>query len=226
LPRRFTKFVKGNYYHVYHRGADKQKIFYESENYLYFLRLLKKYSGEFQITVIAHCLMPNHFHLLVRVDGEKDLSKFVSTVLNTYVQALNKRYHRSGSLFAERFKSIHVDKDNYLIHLCRYIHLNPLKASLVKELQDWSFSNYLEFVGLRQGKLFEREFFAAYFANPDVYREFVANYKVPPPEDLEKYMLISINPRRLEACTYGHSFKRQNHFLTFINHKWTQTNHY
>jgi len=189
LPRRFTQFVKGNYYHVYHRGADKQKIFYESENYLYFLRLLKKYSGEFEIAVIAYCLMPNHFHLLVRVDGEKDLSKFVSTILNTYVQALNKRYHRSGPLFIERFKSIHVDKDNYLIHLCRYIHLNPLKANLVKDLKDWSFSNYLEFVGLREGKLFEYDFFSAYFANPDDYREFVAGYRIPPPKDLDKYTL-------------------------------------
>ena len=189
MPRRFIKFVKGNYYHVYNRGADNQKIFYESENYLYFLRLLKKYSGEFQITVIAYCLMPNHFHLLLRVDGERDLSKFVSTVLNTYVQALNKRFHRSGSLFAERFKSVYVDKDNYLIHLCRYLHLNPVKAELVENPKDWAFSNYLEFVGMRKGTLFERTFFEAYFASPEEYREFVMDYQIPPPENFEKYTL-------------------------------------
>lgn len=189
MPRRFTKFVKGSYYHIYNRGAQKQKIFYESETYLYFLRLLKKYSSEFQITVVAYCLMPNHFHLLVRVDGEKNLSTCMAQLLNAYVKAFNKKYQRSGPLFAERFKSILVEKNNYLIHLCRYIHLNPLKASIVNDLKNWPFSNYLEFVGLRSGTLYDPEFQNGYFDTCEAYREFVQDYSVQPLEDFSKFTL-------------------------------------
>ncbi|MFQ5751977.1 MAG: hypothetical protein ACE5HI_08260, partial [bacterium] len=106
-----------------------------------------------------------------------------------YFLRLVKKYIRHGPLFAESFKSIYVDKDNYLIHLCRYIHTNPLKAKLIADLKDWPFSNYLEFLCLREGSLFDREFFDAYFANPEEYDEFVHDYKIAPPDDFPKYVL-------------------------------------
>ena len=150
---------------------------------------MKKNIQEFIIPVIAYCLMPNHFHLLLRVDANKDLSRCMSNILNSYVQALNKRYNRTGPLFAERFKSIHIDKDNYLVHLCRYLHLNPLKGRLVKDLKDWPFSNYLEFVGLRKGTLYSANFLEAYFANPDEYLEFLDDYRLQPPEGFNRFTL-------------------------------------
>ena len=70
MPRRHNKFVKGHFYHLYNRGAKKQKIFYESENYLYLPKLVKKNMHKSDINVIAYCLMPNHFHFLLRVDGD------------------------------------------------------------------------------------------------------------------------------------------------------------
>ena len=130
MPGRYVKFVKGNFYHVYNRGANKQKIFLEADNYLYLLKLLKKNTEKYYLAVIAYCLMPNHYHFLLRVDGDKDLSLCISSTFNSYVQAINKRYDRVGFLFSERFKAIHVSGDPYLIHLCRYIHRNPLRAKL------------------------------------------------------------------------------------------------
>jgi len=188
MPGRYLKFVKGNFYHVYNRGANKQKIFFETDNYLYLLKLLNKNTTKYCLTVIAYCLMPNHYHLLLRVDGEKDLSRCISTTFNSYVQAINKRYDRASSLFLERFKAIHIDKEAYLLHLCRYIHLNPINAQLIANLEDWPFSNYLEFIGKRNGTFFERVFFQKHFGNCDAYYDFVHDVSIQPPENFGDYL--------------------------------------
>ena len=108
MPRRKITFQKGYNYHIYNRGVNKQKIFFDEENYLYFIRLLKKYTEEFDVSVLAYCLMPNHFHILVEIMGEKDLSICLSRLLNSYVKSINKRYNRVGPLFTDRFKAVHV----------------------------------------------------------------------------------------------------------------------
>ena len=188
MPRRKIKFQKGYNYHIFNRGINKQKIFFEKENYLHFIRLLKKYSKEFDISILAYCLMPNHFHLLTGITGEKDLSVCLSSLLNSYVKAINKSYNRKGALFSNRFKALHVDKDNYLIHLCRYIHLNPLKAKLVTDLKDWQFSNYLEFIGKRKGSLFYPIILKNFKLTHKDYEEFVNDYIQSYPEGFEKYV--------------------------------------
>jgi len=189
MPRRETVFAEGHFYHIYNRGAQKQRIFYEAENYLYLLKLLKKNVAKYSITLIAYCLMPNHYHFLMRVEKNGDLAKCVARTFNSYVQAINKRYKRKGSLFTERFKSIHIDKEAYLIYLCRYIHGNPLRAGLVDQLENWAFSNYLEFVGLRQGHLFSPTFFRSYFSDAKEYSNFVLDGLRQPPENFDNYLL-------------------------------------
>ena len=189
MPRRHTVFLQGNYYHIYNRGANKQKIFYETDNYVFFLRRLKKYTIQYAIRVIAYCLMPNHFHLLLRIDGDHGLSRCLSQLLNAYVKAMNKKYGRTGPLFSDRFKSILVEKNNYLIHICRYIHLNPLTAGLVTDLENWPFSNYLEFIGKRNGVLYDASFRNSNFQNHDGYKEFVIDDTAKPPKDFGKFTL-------------------------------------
>lgn len=189
MPRRKTIFAKDYYYHIYNRGAEKQNIFFETENYYYFLRLMKRVLPKYAITFIAYCLMPNHFHFLIKLVGEADVSSFMSRLLNAYVKAVNKRYNRKGLLFNERFKPILVDDENYLVHLCRYIHLNPLKAGLVKDLKDWPFSNYLEFIGLRNGSLFDPNFRNEYFGDANGYKEFVNDLAIKEPEGFGKIKL-------------------------------------
>jgi putative transposase len=86
---------------------------------------------------------------------------------------MNKRHNRVGTLFLGRFKTAHIDGDEYLLHLSRYIHLNPVKASFVKLPEDWQFSSYLEFIGKRQGSLPKPSIILRQFSSIDEYRAFV-----------------------------------------------------
>jgi len=160
MPRRKTTFVQGHYYHINNRGANRNNIFFSKENYLYCLRLMKKYLGDNCIAVIAYCLMPNHYYLLLRPDGDISLSDAVGGLFKAYVMAMNNQTGHSGTLFEGRFQDVHVDNDGYLLHLCRYIYANPVKAGLVLDPKDWVYSNYLEWVGERQGTLVDMDFVA------------------------------------------------------------------
>jgi putative transposase len=170
-------FVSGNYYHVFNRGVNREDIFFSKENYLYCQRLIEKYSQTYHITIIAYCLMPNHYHLLARQDDNIRISKLIKVVFNAYVQGVNKQIGRQGTLFEARPKHVHVDKDEYILHLCRYIHLNPVKARLVDSPDQWEFSNYLEWIDERQCMLKNAESISTYFANPQDYKRFVIEYK-------------------------------------------------
>ncbi len=144
------------------------------------------------ITVIAYCLMPNHYHFLLRQDGETSIADCIQAIFNSYTKAFNKMYHRTGTLFEGRFQSKYIDKDSYLIHLCRYIHRNPIdgKKPLVSALEDWPYSNYLEWIGERNGSLISQEFTESYFSNPDEYSQFVNDYTPPKKTDdgLKSYL--------------------------------------
>jgi len=170
---RKVKFVQGHYYHIYNRGANRQPIFRTDDNYRFLLRRVKAYATRFDIAVIAYCLMPNHYHFLLRQDGPHSISRFVQAVFNSYTKAFNKMFHRSGTLFAGPFRAVWVDRDEYLLHLCRYIHLNPVRAGLVASPEAWPYSNYLEWVGAREGRLKDEAFIRAWFPSPQAYREFV-----------------------------------------------------
>ncbi len=152
MPRRTRNLDPGHYYHLYNRGNNRQRIFFERDNYLYFLRQFRHYVAEQAVHVIAYCLMPNHYHILIYLRDES-LSTAMHRFTMSYTNALNLRYQRSGSLFQGRFQTLHVDSDKYLLHLTRYIHLNPVKAGFVEKPEDWEFSSYHEYAGMRQGTL-------------------------------------------------------------------------
>ncbi len=191
MPYRQDIFVPGNYYHIYNRGANRENIFFSKENFLHCLRLLGKYTKSYLVTVIAYCLMPNHYHLVLRQDGEVSLSKFTNVVFNAYVQAVNKQLRRKGTLFQGGFKHVHVDRDEYVLHLCRYVHLNPVEAGIVSRPEEWVFSNYQDWIGMREGKLKDAEFIHSYFAQPEDYQKFVMEYEVEREleEKLSRYLL-------------------------------------
>ena len=191
MPRRENKFSTGHYYHIYNRGANRERIFFNAENYLYLLKLAKKYCQKYQIGIIAYCLMPNHYHFLLRQDGETSIGHFIGVLFNAYAQAVNKQNGRTGALFEGRFKDVHVDNEGYLLHLCRYIHGNPVKAGLVTTLEEWPYSNYLEWLDERPGTLIDVQFVDDFFPNRTDYREFVLDYlrgidDLPP--DIEQYL--------------------------------------
>ncbi len=123
----------GYYYHVYNRGCNRERLFVNDENYLFLLKRAKSYLSEYPLSVIAYCLMPNHYHFLCRPEEDDSLSRYIQRLFNSYTQAFNKQQGRSGTLFEGRYKSILVDTDEYVIHLCRYIHVNPVRAGLVRD---------------------------------------------------------------------------------------------
>lgn len=176
MPYRSVKFVADAYYHLYNRGNNFQPIFFERENYLYFLRQLRKHLTAEAAEIIAYCLMPNHYHLLVHLKAD-DLSDRMQAFALAYTKAVNKRYGRAGSLFQGHFKAIHVDRDEYLLHLSRYIHLNPVAAGLSKCPEDWEFSSYPEYVGLRRGALPKPAIVLSQFPSTGAYRQFVEAYQ-------------------------------------------------
>jgi len=177
------EFIQGSYYHIYNRGAHKQNIFKEHSNYLFVIQNLKIYSKELDLSIIAYCLMPNHYHLLVHQNGNYPTGLLAQRVFNRYTKAFNNSYSHSGTLFEGPYRSKLVDEDNYLIHLCKYIHTNPIKAGLVEYPEMWDYSNYQEFIGVRNGVLFNQAFFDNYFQSSEDYRNFVlenlVNNKMP-----------------------------------------------
>ncbi|PSB23791.1 REP-associated tyrosine transposase [Stenomitos frigidus] len=173
MPRRALTFQPDRYYHLYNRGNDRQPIFFERENYLHVLRLVRRHLIEETLDVLAYCLMPNHYHLLVRCRSGA-VSDAMQRLAVAYTKAMNRRYNRVGSLFQGQFQAVEVDSDEYLYHLTRYIHLNPVKAGLVTHPKDWEFSSYLEYAGLRSGTLPRLDVLQQQLVSEAAYQAFLA----------------------------------------------------
>jgi putative transposase len=191
LARKDTiQWEAGSYYHIYNRGARGKSIFREQTNYLYVLDKMRYYSKALDVTCVSYSLMPTHYHFCLRQNGDKPAGLFPQRVFNSYTKAYNKRYQQSGTLFQGRYHVKPVDTVEYLLQLCRYIHANPVKDGLVADLDDWDYSNYHEWVGKRQGKLFDPDFVAAYFDTPQDYRNFVLDYLLSRdlPEEIRLYL--------------------------------------
>jgi len=167
------KTEKGHYYHSFNRGNNRQQIFHEESDYLYLIAIFKKNTRRFDVLIVAYCLMPNHYHLLLRQNGEQPISRFIQSTFQSYAQRYNNRYERSGRLFENPRAPKHIAKVSYLFSVCRYIHRNPLEAGLVKQLVDWPYSNYPEFIGERKGNFYPGDLLEEWFASPIEYKKFV-----------------------------------------------------
>ena len=176
MPYRKVHFAQGHYYHVYNRGIARQPIFREQENYEFLLRRIKEYALALQISIIAYCLMLTHYHLVLRQDGDEPVGKLLQRVFNSYSKAFNKRYGRKGTLFEGPFRAIHIDRESYLLHVCRYVHANPVKHGCVDLLEQWPYSNYHEWIGARNGTLVDRAFVQEQFGTGADYARFVQEY--------------------------------------------------
>lgn len=170
------KWMPGGYYHLYNRGARRLTIFPDEASYLSVLKMIKEYCQKYHFTLIAYCLMPNHYHFLVRQGGEVEAGQLPRRVFNRYSHAYNLRHGNSGTLFESRFKATHVDSDEYLHTLCRYIHANPVKDGIVGRIEEWPFSNYLDWIGERRGELLDRDFVEQHFRGAATYRQEMTEY--------------------------------------------------
>jgi putative transposase len=209
MPRRTVLFLPDLYYHFYNRGNNRQAVVFERDNYLYFLRGVKKYLSK-HVDILAYCLMPTHYHILGRVRdvnqtpetqtsrtqnseflknsevlanpevSAEEMSNHVSQAMMrltvSYTKAINKRFNRAGALFQGQFQGKPIQQYNHLLNLCIYIHSNPVKNGLVEMPEDWEFSNYLEWMNLRAGRLVNRDFISDNFGEPQDYKSLVKEY--------------------------------------------------
>ena len=180
------KFQEGFYFHLFNRGnTEKDILFRHHENYLYFLKKYREYLDEYFDT-ICYCLLPNHFHFLVKVKdanlqnftnrGDLDYShkiiQQISNFLNCYAKSYNKKFNRRGSLFQKRTKSKIVDSVVYFQRLVRYIHRNPIKHNYVDMLESWEYSSYLDYIGFRNGTLPKKKFVLENFKGIEDFKKF------------------------------------------------------
>lgn len=173
MPRRLSPLVTGEIYHIYNRGVEKRDIFTQSRDYKRFIQAIFYYQflgpkpsfskfSKSQIAtfkplnknkileIICFCLMPNHFHLLVRQLKEKGASNFIGQLANSYTKYFNTKYTRVGPLFQGTFKALRVETDEQLLHLSRYIHLNPVVSGLVENLDQYNWSSFKDYRDLNR----------------------------------------------------------------------------
>jgi len=183
------------HYHIYNRGNNREIIFFEPDNYLYFLKKINEYLVPVS-DILVYCLMPTHYHIVVRVKKPSEVFK-TSEVSNammklsvSYTKAINKRFQRVGVLFQGQFQAKPILTSEYLLNLCRYIHGNPVKDGIVADISQWPYSNYLEWIGERDGKLVDKAFVQDNFDTPEEYRKFVLEYlrSRQLPEDIQRYL--------------------------------------
>ena len=141
VTMRKIKFKARNYYHLYNRGVNRQPIFFQDENWGFFVKRLRKYCQPDLVDIIAYCLMPNHYHLLVYLKADELSEEVMQPFGVSYIKAINRQQKRVGPLFQGPFKAKHVDQENYLLHLSRYIHLNPVRAGLAEDPRKYRWSS-------------------------------------------------------------------------------------
>jgi len=150
MPRKARKAVNSNFYHVMVQGINKQSIFMYDELKYKYLKLIEKNSTEFEVSIIAYCIMPNHVHLLLHSKNIDVISRFMHKINGMYGQYYNKINKRVGYVFRDRFKMEYIINEEYLYACIDYIHMNPVKASLVETAEKYKFSSYNEFFGKKR----------------------------------------------------------------------------
>lgn len=162
-------------------------IFRDDQDYLNFLKRLRLALGKANatsslrltpfepdlFTLVAYCLMPNHFHLQIEQCGDVPLGKLLLKVGTSYSMYFNKKYEHVGHVFQDQFKAIPVESDNQAVALSAYIHQNPKVAGLVPAPEKWAYSSYLDYIGLRQGDLIDPRSVLEQFATQHDYQLFV-----------------------------------------------------
>ncbi len=173
--RNNRNFQINSVHHLITKG-NNQDIFLDDRDFNRYIFSLRKFSKRLSVRILAFCLMPNHVHILARQDSEISLSKFMQTLSTAYANYFNTRYKRQGHLFEARFKNIEVTTDEYLIHLSRYIHLNPSSSQIVQSPQHYKWGSYKHYLGNGSLDFIDERIILAYFSKDNPrrdYQEFV-----------------------------------------------------
>lgn len=215
-------FSPGEYYHIFNRGVEKRPIFTEKRDYARaestityyryshppvkfskYLHTSKDQKPELHksllkspkdVIVLAYCLMPNHFHFLLRQESDNGISRFVSKFSNSYTKYFNTKHTRVGPLFQGTFKAVLVESEEQLIHLSRYIHINPFASSLVKKesLTTYPWSSFHEYLNPTAQNLTDQTIILSLFRSTVNYLEFCQNH-LAYAEELERIKHLAID---------------------------------
>jgi len=148
---------ENTFYHITARGNRREKIFYSPRDKEVFLKRLKEMLIKYTMTCHAYCLMDNHYHLFIKTT-KPNLSRGIHYLNSSYTNWFRNKHQIIGPLFQGRFKSILVDADNYALILSAYIHLNPLRAGIINQLEDYPWSSYLDYLNLRKSNIADPSF--------------------------------------------------------------------
>lgn len=149
MPRQARKRSQSGIYHLMLRGINKQNIFEDDEDRQKLIETIVLYKGISKYELYGYCLMDNHIHILMK-ENEETVSQIVKRISSRYVYWYNQKYERCGHLFQERFKSEPVETDAYFIMVLRYIHQNPIKAGIIKGIEEYMWSSYHEYLAIRE----------------------------------------------------------------------------
>ena len=186
MPAKNTikSYVENSYYHIYNRGIEGREIFLDQQDYKVFLNYIKQcllppapipQTKEYQpiyrvknlnqeIRLTCFCLMPNHFHLLLYQKEKDGIAKFMRSIGTRYTKYFNSRYNRKGGLYQSRYKAVKVDNDAQLLHLTRYIHLNP--TNLTPDITSW-YSSYNTYLGANEINWLHPQIVLDFFTTPN-----------------------------------------------------------
>jgi len=205
--RDYKKFGAGEYYHIYNRGNREERIFTDESDFNFFILklnqnlFLSNYKkirfrtpplSEDSFSLISYCLMPNHFHFLIKQNRETPTSKLILRVCTSFSKYINKKYGRVGHLFQDQFKQVLIEDDSYLLWLSAYIHQNPKIAGLVDRAENYKWSSYPDFLGLERNLIeCDKKIILNQFKENNNYHDFVdSSYEIiKKRKDLERLLL-------------------------------------
>lgn len=186
---RLVQFFTNGYYHVYNRGVDKRVIFQRFGHYLRFLTtirsILKTGSATPRLTynqglalkskvdILAYCLMPNHYHFLIKQTQDQGITEFMHKLNTSYTMYFNLNNKRTGRLFEYTFKAKTIESDDLLLHVSRYIHLNPVITKLVELPQEWRWSSFHDYFDIEAKPLCQTGQILSFFSSPENYKKFI-----------------------------------------------------
>lgn len=195
--RDYKQFEKNGIYHIYNRGVGKMKIFENEKDFKVFLYRLKEnllpekkepeniilrkkvYKRKLlppnSFNLICYCLMPNHFHLLIQQNTDLPLSKLISKVCTGYSMYFNKKHDRVGVLFQDAFKAVRIENNEQLLWTSLYVHENPQKSGLVKNLKDYEWSSFLDYMEPNRNTLCKKDILLDQFNSTESYLKYFKN---------------------------------------------------
>ena len=197
MPYRIIPFVNDHFYHIYNRGVEKRTIFENRRDHDRFLKTLQYYQlagpkprfSKFLVNkafkpqlakkiveIVSYCLMPNHFHLLIQQLKDGGITEFLSKLSNSYTKYYNTKHSRVGPLLQGEFKAVLIESEEQLIHVSRYIHLNPFVSFLVKDLKLYEWSSYTDYIGKTTVGICNKEAVLELFKSPQDYEKFVLDH--------------------------------------------------